>query len=784
VGPEVTHPPRRDPPPPPTTPHPPRCYTAAMWWSSLLVGCSSDVLPLGSYVLEFDEERARFSIAGERGSLRDVEVLSGTGEVDAEMVFGAFTFDESALDLSTGSSYGRRYGMRYPPYVFPVLDERGESFGDLVVSSYDPYVTITFSASSPGNRVGFRAACDGDDHFLGLGSHVDVDHVGEAFPLWTSEPGIGKSDADDVQPLGFPLEGTKHATSYPTPFVLRPHHPDGLLFETGRRVTVDLCSSDPDVFSMVADEDGTATFVWFEGARPADVVRRYADWTGHVPPVPAWVFGAWADAIRGPDRVRAVADELREVEAPVTAIWSEDWKGATETPTGYRLGEEWFLDRGIYPDAEVLANELEDHGYQWLAYFAPFLGDEDPTFLDALEAGAVVENEAGEPYMFPGVSFQDVALVDPSGPDGRAWAVDRMRDAVELGFDGWMTDYGEWLPDDAVLDDGRTGAQAHNLYPELWQDVNREALQGEDAVFFARSGWTRTASLAPVVWGGDQRTSFDADDGFPTVIPLGLGAAMSGVSAWGHDVAGYQSVGNPPSTKELWFRWCELGAYSPVMRTHHGSYDTDNHQFDTDADTLAHFARYADEHVRLYPYLHGLHARSVRDGTPMLLPVSFVHDAPWDVTDAWLLGDLLVAPVLEAGATSREVDLPGDVAWWRWQTLEPARSGVLDVPLDDIPVFAPAGATIPTFADPPDTLLTEAVPGVSTLEDADGERVVYVFAEGRDFLEADGTSYDVSGRASEPAEVTARLRTGVVEVRGLRVKIDGPRTRDYTIVAR
>ena len=33
-------------------------------------------------------------------------------------------------------------------------------------------------------------ACDADDHFMGFGSAMDMDHIGQAFPLWVSEPGI------------------------------------------------------------------------------------------------------------------------------------------------------------------------------------------------------------------------------------------------------------------------------------------------------------------------------------------------------------------------------------------------------------------------------------------------------------------------------------------------------------------------------------------------------------------------------------------------------------------
>ena len=132
-----------------------------------------------------------------------------------------------------------------------------------------------------------------------------------------------------------------------------------------------------------------------------------------------------------------------------------------------------------------------------------------------------------------------------------------------------------WLPVDAKLSAGVDAWDAHNQYPRWWQDTNFEVLGEADAAFFVRSGWVGTAGAAPVVWLGDQRTSFDTDDGFPTVLPLALGLAASGVPITTHDIAGYQSVGNDPSTKELWLRWAALGAYSPIMRTHHGAYEED-----------------------------------------------------------------------------------------------------------------------------------------------------------------------------------------------------------------
>jgi alpha-glucosidase (family GH31 glycosyl hydrolase) len=607
-----------------------------------------------------------------------------------------------------------------------------------------------------------------------------VDHVGQAFPLWISEPGIGKA-SDENEPSDWPLGGTRHASSYPVPWLLRPHLNHGVLAETWARVEVDLCASS-DRFTVQVWE-GATTFQLIAGDSPLQVVRNLSEVTGRPELPPKWAFAPWNDAIRGPERVREVANLIREAGAPSSVIWSEDWKGATETAAGYRLDKEWFTDTELYPDVAGLDAELEAMGFKWFAYFAPFIGPDTVTGEDAAASGVLIQDEAGEMYTFLGVQFDDVTMVDLSTAAGQDWSRAYLEDAIDIGFDGWMVDYAEWLPTDVVLASGEDGLTAHNRYPEWWQQVNAEAFAGVDGTYFCRSGWAFTAATCPIVWVGDQRTSFEADDGYPTVLPLVLGLSASGVPVATHDVAGYQSVGNDPSTPELWFRWASLGAFTPVLRTHHGAFEPDNHQFDTDPETLAHWVTMSREHMRLWPYRYALASQASQDGTPMVLPTSFVFPGEdWGRMDAWMLGEaLLVAPVLEEGATSRQVDLP-EGAWFDWWTGQPAQSGVVESPVAHIPVFAAAGTTVPTFDTLPDTLTDGSAGELVTFAEADRERVLHLFGGGGRFEEADGTVYRPSGSASGTGSVSGTLSAGELSVAGVTLAIDGTVERTYTVV--
>ncbi len=165
------------------------------------------------------------------------------------MNLGAWAFRGETMALSAASGAAPLRGRQQsPPLLVELIDDTNARFGNVVIYPLDAdqlQIVYTPAAGTP-DRVGFQADCDDDEHFMGLGGHaMDVDHVGQAFPLWVAEPGVGKT-LDEEEPNSFPIEGTRHDASFPMPFVLRPQEPMGLLFDTYGRVNVDLCAADPE----------------------------------------------------------------------------------------------------------------------------------------------------------------------------------------------------------------------------------------------------------------------------------------------------------------------------------------------------------------------------------------------------------------------------------------------------------------------------------------------------------------------------------------------------------
>ncbi len=709
----------------------------------------------------------------------------GIGDASVDFQTGSYKFDDETVEWKPVAPAGHPVGQD-PAYTWGLVDDAGDSYGEVsVAQTSDGIVAILVAAAdSEVNRTRYSVPCSGDDHFAGFGEQAeDVDHVGEAFPLWVSEPGIGKSD-DESQGDDWFMTGTRHASSYPDPFFIRPD-PLGVELVTQSRVEVDLCTSDRWSASVWA---GQSEILFYDVATPLEAVQKHALRSGTPVIPPAWAFAPWNDAVGGADRVRTVASELREAGATSGVIWTEDWKGGAESAYGYHLLPNWEVDETLYPGPSGIAADLAANGFAWFAYFQPFVVEGNPSWDEASDM--VIRNTDGTPYTFTGMTFEPTSVLDLTRDDARAWAESKMQAAVDIGFTGWMADYGEWLPTDAQLSDG-TALDDHNAYPLWWQETNAAVLNNQtgttDGVMFTRSGWTGSPALSPVAWAGDQRTSFDADDGFPTVIPMGIGAGIAGVPLFTHDIGGYQSIGNDPSTKELWWRWCTLGAMTPIMRTHHGAFAADDWQFDSDAETLALYARWSRIHGQLAPYLRGLALVAQQEGTPLVrAPFLTYPDESWGRMDAWLLGDLLVAPVTVEGALARRVDLPTGTSWYDFWTGAPAVSGDFDAPPDSIPVFAPAGAIVPMYTEPADTLLDGPLPGLVTRDEVDAGRTVYVFGSGSAissrFVEADGTTYTVSGTCTGAATTTVQTASGTASVAGLDVQIEGAVERTYSIV--
>lgn len=557
-------------------------------------------------------------------------------------------------------------------------------------------LTATLTADRPFQGTTVRFRCEEASHFLGFGEQYNaVDHRGRTLPLWVSEQGIGR-DPDRPNPFS----GNHETTYFPVPFFLDPRG-FGLAVDTDARVVADLCATNPAEYSFDVAQTEPLTLRLYTGPTVPDVVRAWTLRQGRSAGVPRWaVEGVWLGEQGGPEEIRAALARARAADIPVGAIWAQDWLGRREFGMGnVGVRYRWSVDPTLYPDLQGLIRELGAQGVRFLGYFNPFLVPEQDLYAPAVQNGYIARTADGQPYTFV-ISVLSGGVVDLSNPAAVQWFQGYATEATRLGIAGWMQDFGEWLPADARIHTG-DAARFHNVYPTAWQRAAREVLEASrpdgDWILLARSGWLGTAQVAQVVWAGDQECTWNEHDGLRTVIPAITSLGLAGIGWVTHDIAGFSGG---PSTKELYQRWVELGAFTPIFRTHEGLRRAENWSWDRDAETTAHFARFARVHRALAPTLLALGAQHRETGMPIVRAMALAFPADprmLTVLDQYMLGDeLLVAPVVTMGATSRRVVLPAG----RWYDVwDPARvhegpgEVTVDAPIGRPPVFSRAPRT-------------------------------------------------------------------------------------------
>ena len=617
-------------------------------------------------------------------------------------------------------------------------------------------VALVFAPDATGNlsvavdAPGFEAhelhwEAGAEESYFGLGTQVfGMDLRGGTYPLWTQEQGLGKP----LRNYLLPVQNIREAAYAPMGIWHSSAGHSAIVGQDGYQ-ELDLAEAESDAVVLRTYPE-PPSFTLVRGAAPRDRLEAITAFTGRLHDVPDWVFGPWNDAVGGPERLTEVATILRNEGIPSSAIWSEDWIGGEQTPNGFRLTYAWEWDPGTYPTLPADIDALHADGFAFLGYFNPFVPNTTRMWTEGSENGWLITDADGEIVTFPDPAFRTASLVDLTNPEAVAWVQAYIeRAAGELGLDGWMADFAEWYPLDAVPLDGASAWTVHNQYPLMWQRVNRAAMEavhtgdGDEPAnnwtYFARSGWASTSGgtggIAPIVWGGDQDTDWEADDGYPSIVPIAIHAGLSGVGLFATDIAGYTSVFSPNTNKELFLRWSTVGAMHPVMRTHHGSDKCGNWSFDRDPETIPHYRRWASIHAMLLPVWRALEADARSVGLPAMRHPYLVEP---DVRALWTTAapsffvgdDLLVAPVFEEGATTRDVVLP-TAGWWPWFETSALTSdtATVDAVATELPVFVRPGVAMLLLPRAPDSFYGATNTGVTTLTDLGDARRVALYPD-------------------------------------------------------
>jgi alpha-glucosidase (family GH31 glycosyl hydrolase) len=518
-----------------------------------------------------------------------------------------------------------------------------------------------------------------DEAFHGFGGRHDyLDQHGQEFYNWLQQEDVGSGSLQGATEPTMPsrdryLFPNGPSAAYYVQSSLVSSHGYGFLLSRNEISHWRMDSDRPDGWQ--AESGGAGLNYVVVTAPPARAIAQLTQITGrqHVPA--AWAVGSLYDRL-----VKYPSDPTTQYEREVQSDIA-NFDRYRMRVDGYRI-EGWA--ELPPPVLAHVISELKARGIHPLLYFRAFVGtdstgtDDPADYQYAVSHGYVATRADGSPYIFISNFNSPAAQIDFTNPAAVAWWQGRIRAALNLGADGFMQDFGEQVLADMHFHDGETGLTMHNRLPILYDQATREVVNqyerehpGRHILFYTRAGYTGTpgnAAYESANFPGDETTDWSRASGLASLTTDMLSRAIGGAYGYSTDIGGYFDIGPyQATTKELFLRWAQWAALSPLFRLH-GSILAGTHApWTFDAQTVQIYKRLISLHLAARPLIRRLWRTADRIGMPITRPLwlQFPHDPVAARQDQeWLLGpNVLVAPVVVQGATSRSVYFPSGC--WR-----------------------------------------------------------------------------------------------------------------------
>ncbi len=450
------------------------------------------------------------------------------------------------------------------------------------------------------------------------------------------------------------------------------------------------------------------------GDTPAELEAQYSLATGRTPMMPEYGLGYWQCKLRyrNQEELLAVAREHKKRGLPMDAIVVDFFHWTMQ-------GEFKFEPRD-WPDPEQMVKELKELGIETVVSVWPTIDERSENFGKMNDLGYLVTADRGNSNHMTWMG--NTVFYDATHPGAQKFVWERCRENYYkkgircFWLDEAEPEYGPYDFDNYRYYAG-TALQCTNTYPVGYAKGFYDGLkaEGEEEIMsLVRCAWAGSQKYAVLTWSGDIYSSFRS---MREQLQAGLNMGIAGIPWWTSDIGGFLG-GNisDPAFQELLVRWFEWGAFCPVFRMHGErspwyereeefidgvrqlTSGQDNEVWSFGEDNYQILSKYLFIREKLRPYIRECMKAASESGAPVMRPLfyDFPEDKTcWEIEDSYMFGpDLLVSPVMSAGAVEREIYLPAGSTWtdaYTKKTYDGGQKITVPAPIDIIPVMVRDG---------------------------------------------------------------------------------------------
>ncbi len=481
-----------------------------------------------------------------------------------------------------------------------------------------------------------------------------------------------------------------------------------------------ISSIEQNQLSLSSEVASQIDYYFVKGNNADDVIKGYRQLTGKAPIVPKWAMGFWQsrERYKSQKEIIDIVKEYRKRNIPLDNIVL-DWQ-YWEDP---KWGSHDF-DVTRFPNPQGMINELHNdlHANLMISVWPKF--NKGTANYDEMNKNGFLftRNIEKKRKDWVGVGYENTFYNPFKDAAGKLFWKQIDVKLNKLGIDAWWLDATE--PDmhsnlsieERKLNMSPTGMGPGAKYFNAYSLLNSKSVyegqrksSPEKRVFIlTRSAFAGQQRYGAATWSGDIVSRWSD---FKDQIATGINFSLSGIPYWTMDIGGFavehryeHAEGETLNEwRELNARWFQYGAFCPLFRSH-GQYPfREIFNISPAGHEVYNSMLYYDKlRYRLMPYIYSqAGAGYFNDNTIMRGLVMDFNDDPKarNIADQFMFGpSLLINPVYEFKARTREVYLPATCGWYDFYTGKYYNGGQtlqVEAPLDRIPVFVKEGSIIP-----------------------------------------------------------------------------------------